>query len=142
MLIGSFEHMLDAKGRVFIPAKWRDTIGEVLVVTLGLLETQTEQCLFGMSVPAWEAFSEKLSALPVSDAGGQAIAAGLSMGRLAKWMAGAYMLPAACARRRVGKGYDADRVGDRIELDPAAGRYNARASRVIDAMAHLAEMGI
>ena len=24
MLIGSFEHMLDAKGRVFIPAKWRE----------------------------------------------------------------------------------------------------------------------
>ena len=41
MLIGSFEHMLDAKGRVFIPAKWRESVGDTLIVTLGLLETQT-----------------------------------------------------------------------------------------------------
>ena len=47
VLIGSFEHTLDAKGRVFIPAKWRETVGEMLVVTLGLLDTQERNCLFG-----------------------------------------------------------------------------------------------
>ena len=73
MLIGSFEHMLDAKGRVFIPAKWRETLGDTLVVTLGLLDTEREACLSGMSVPEWERFSAKLSALPVSDVSGQAI---------------------------------------------------------------------
>ena len=73
MLIGSFEHMLDAKGRVFIPAKWRETIGDTLVVTLGLLESGSGSCLSGMSVEEWERFSQKLSALPVTDTKGQSI---------------------------------------------------------------------
>ena len=44
VLIGSFEHMLDAKGRVFIPAKWRENVGDTLVITLGLLESATATC--------------------------------------------------------------------------------------------------
>jgi MraZ protein len=48
-------------------------LGDTLVVTLGLLDTEREACLSGMSVPEWERFSAKLSALPVSDVSGQAI---------------------------------------------------------------------
>jgi len=148
VLIGSFEHMLDAKGRVFIPAKWRDTIGEVLVVTLGLLETQTEQCLFGMSVPAWEAFSEKLSALPVSDAGGQAIRRRIySMAAACEMDKQGHILLPAALREATGLAKDTTLigVGDRIEIwNPAAlADYNARSEQSYsDALAHLAELGI
>ena len=72
MLIGSFTHTLDAKGRVFVPAKWRDDVGDVLIVTLGLLGDKNASCLFGMSVSEWELFSERLAALPVTDVAGQA----------------------------------------------------------------------
>ena len=73
MLIGSFTHTLDAKGRVFVPAKWRDDVGDVLIVTLGLLGDKNASCLFGMSVSEWELFSERLAALPVTDVAGQAV---------------------------------------------------------------------
>ena len=73
MLIGSFSHTLDAKGRVFVPAKWRDDVGDLLIVTLGLLGDGSTTCLFGMSVSEWELFSEKLAALPVTDVAGQAV---------------------------------------------------------------------
>ena len=73
VLIGSFEHMLDAKGRVFIPAKWRESVGDTLVVTIGLLESTNVACLFGMSLEEWERFSQRLSTLAVTDTKGQAI---------------------------------------------------------------------
>ena len=73
MLIGSFSHTLDAKGRVFVPAKWRDDVGDTLIVTLGLLGEGGTACLYGMSVAEWELFSEKLAALPMTDVAGQAV---------------------------------------------------------------------
>lgn len=44
MLIGEYEHSLDAKGRLIMPAKIRDDIGEKFIVTKGL-----DGCLFGFS---------------------------------------------------------------------------------------------
>ena len=148
MLIGSFDHMLDAKGRVFIPSKWRETVGDTLVVTLGLLETQTEKCLSGMSLEEWERFSHKLSALPVTDTSGQAIRRRI------------YSTAAACEIDKQGRilipaqlremtGLDKDAtligVGDRVEIwDPGTlAAYNARCEENYgDALAHLAALGI
>lgn len=62
MLIGEYEHSLDAKGRLIMPAKLRDDIGEVFILTKGL-----DGCLFAFSKGEWEKFEQKLSALPVSD---------------------------------------------------------------------------
>lgn len=62
MLIGEYEHSLDAKGRLIMPAKLRDDIGEVFILTKGL-----DGCLFAFSKSEWEKFEQKLSALPVSD---------------------------------------------------------------------------
>ena len=73
MLIGSFEHLLDAKGRVFIPAKWREDVGDSLIVTCGLLESQNERCLSGMSAAEWEKLSARFAALPMADVRGQAV---------------------------------------------------------------------
>ena len=73
MLIGSFAHALDAKGRVFIPAKWRESLGDILVITQGLLADRELHCLFGMSVAEWDQFSQRLAQLPITDMAGQAV---------------------------------------------------------------------
>ena len=62
MLIGEFEHSLDAKGRIIMPAKLRESIGEKFVVTKGL-----DGCLFAFSLSEWTNFEEKLKSLPLSN---------------------------------------------------------------------------
>ena len=62
MLIGEFEHSLDAKGRLIMPAKLRETIGDKFVVTKGL-----DGCLFAFSLTEWANFEEKLKSLPLSN---------------------------------------------------------------------------
>lgn len=62
MLIGEFEHSLDSKGRLIMPAKLRETIGEKFVVTKGL-----DGCLFAFSITEWQNFEEKLKSLPLSN---------------------------------------------------------------------------
>ena len=58
MLIGEFEHSLDAKGRLIMPAKLREAIGDKFVVTKGL-----DGCLFAFSIEEWSNFEEKLKSL-------------------------------------------------------------------------------
>lgn len=72
MLIGSFSHSVDAKGRVFIPAKWREDLGATIVVTRGILSGSDAKCLFGMSVGNWKAFARRFSQLPETDVMAQA----------------------------------------------------------------------
>ena len=62
MLIGEYEHTLDAKGRISMPAKLRKDMGETFVVTKGL-----DGCLFAFSLEEWRNFENKLKALPLSD---------------------------------------------------------------------------
>jgi len=62
MLIGEFEHSLDAKGRLIMPSKLREDIGERFVVTKGL-----DGCLFAFSLTEWTNFEEKLKTLPLSN---------------------------------------------------------------------------
>ena len=62
MLIGEFEHSLDAKGRLIMPAKLREAIGHKFVVTKGL-----DGCLFAFSIEEWSNFEEKLKSLPLSN---------------------------------------------------------------------------
>ncbi len=59
MFMGTYEHGLDAKGRVIVPAKLRDDLGESFVVTLGL-----DGCLFAYPMNEWEGFVNKLNELP------------------------------------------------------------------------------
>ena len=62
MLIGEYEHSLDAKGRLIMPSKLRLDIGEKFVVTKGL-----DGCLFAFSQNEWLNFETKLKSLPLSD---------------------------------------------------------------------------
>lgn len=67
MLISSFEHSVDAKGRVFIPAKWRDDLGDTIVITRDMLGGGDTRCLFGMSLPVWEEMLERFKRIAISD---------------------------------------------------------------------------
>ena len=62
MLIGEYEHTLDAKGRLSMPAKLRRDMGEAFIVTKGL-----DGCLFAFSSEEWMNFEAKLKSLPLSD---------------------------------------------------------------------------
>lgn len=63
MFVGSYNHTLDEKGRLIIPAKFREKLGEECMVTQGL-----DGCLFVFDMNEWERFAEKLRALPMIDA--------------------------------------------------------------------------
>ena len=58
-MTGEYQHSLDSKGRLFIPAKLRDELGEVFFVTLSM-----ERCLCAYSSENWQAFSDKVNAMP------------------------------------------------------------------------------
>ena len=58
---GEYQHTLDAKGRLFIPAKLREQLGDSFVVTKGL-----DECLFVYPQEAWEELEQKIRQLPMS----------------------------------------------------------------------------
>ncbi|MFR5684207.1 MAG: division/cell wall cluster transcriptional repressor MraZ, partial [Clostridia bacterium] len=62
MFIGEYEHSVDAKGRLIMPAKLREDIGDKFVVTKGL-----DGCLFAYSQTEWLNFEEKLKTLPLTN---------------------------------------------------------------------------
>ena len=62
MLMGEYEHSLDVKGRLIMPAKLRQDIGDKFVLTKGL-----DGCLFAFSQEEWINFETKLKSLPLSD---------------------------------------------------------------------------
>lgn len=59
--MGEYQHTIDSKGRMIIPAKFRDGLGEQFVLTRGL-----DQCLFGYPMSEWKLIEEKLKALPLT----------------------------------------------------------------------------
>lgn len=61
MFMGEFHHTIDAKGRMIIPAKFRDDLGETFVLTRGL-----DQCLFGYPMDEWKILEDKMRALPLT----------------------------------------------------------------------------
>ena len=61
MFIGEYEHNVDVKGRVIMPAKLREDIGDKFIITKGL-----DGCLFAYSLVEWANFEEKLKALPLA----------------------------------------------------------------------------
>ena len=61
MLIGQYQHNLDTKGRLTMPQKFRDDLGESFILTRGL-----DSCLFVYSGAEWEVLADKIRALPLS----------------------------------------------------------------------------
>ncbi len=65
MLIGEYQHNIDPKGRVIVPSRFREDLGERFYITKGL-----DGCLFVLSSEEWSKLQEKISAMPVSRARG------------------------------------------------------------------------
>ncbi len=59
MFMGEFNHTIDIKGRIIVPAKFRESLGDEFVVTQGL-----DGCLFVYPNEEWEAFIAQLKTLP------------------------------------------------------------------------------
>ena len=59
MVTGEYQHALDNKGRIFIPAKLRDELGVAAYVTLSM-----DRCLSVYSEESWNVLVEKVNALP------------------------------------------------------------------------------
>ena len=62
-MTGQYAHNIDAKGRLFIPARLREELGQSFHVTIGM-----DHCLSIYSNESWDAFMEKLRELPYSKA--------------------------------------------------------------------------
>lgn len=62
MFMGEYNHTIDAKGRIIVPSKFREILGDEFVVTKGL-----DGCLFVYDNHEWAAFEEKLKALPITN---------------------------------------------------------------------------
>lgn len=60
MFMSEYNHTVDAKGRLIIPSKFREILGEEFVVTKGM-----DGCLFVYANEDWNAFEQKLTSLPL-----------------------------------------------------------------------------
>ncbi|OGY78360.1 MAG: cell division/cell wall cluster transcriptional repressor MraZ [Candidatus Kerfeldbacteria bacterium RIFCSPHIGHO2_02_FULL_42_14] len=69
MFIGEYAHNLDEKGRLAIPAKFREILRKGAIVTRGL-----DNCLFVYTQGEWEKLANKLANLPISQAKSRAFA--------------------------------------------------------------------
>ena len=60
--MGEYNHSIDAKGRIIVPSKFRELLGERFVVTKGL-----DGCLWVFPTEEWDDFTGKLRSLPVAN---------------------------------------------------------------------------
>jgi len=62
VFIGTYDHSVDPKGRVILPRKFRDELGQDMVFTKGI-----ERCLYVFPLAEFEAFATKLRSLPLTE---------------------------------------------------------------------------
>ena len=67
MFIGEYQHNIDEKGRMAVPAKFRAQLGKGAIVTRGL-----DKCLFLFNKKEWEELAKKLIALPITQSNSRA----------------------------------------------------------------------
>ena len=60
MFMGRYNHTIDPKGRLSIPSKYREILGDEFVVSKGM-----DGCLFVYANEDWKVFEEKLASLPL-----------------------------------------------------------------------------
>ncbi len=65
--MGEYQHTIDQKGRVIIPAKFREGLGDHFMITRGL-----DQCIFVYPLEEWRQIEAKLKSLPFTRADARA----------------------------------------------------------------------
>ncbi len=143
VFIGEYLHSIDSKGRIIIPAKFREGLGERFIITKGL-----DNCLFVFPEKEWGIFEEKLKQLPLTsrDArafirlffSGAAVCEGDKQGRM--------ILPANLREHaKINKEVVTIGVSTRVEIwsKEEWEKYNEVANLSYDAIAEkMAELGI
>ncbi|HWR05362.1 division/cell wall cluster transcriptional repressor MraZ [Sporomusa sp.] len=61
MFMGEYLHTIDNKGRLILPAKFREGLGEAFIATKGL-----DNCLFVYTRNEWAILEDKLKKLPLA----------------------------------------------------------------------------
>ena len=62
MFKGEYSHSIDSKGRLIMPSKFRELLGNTFTVTKGF-----DQCLMAFDQEGWEQFESKLRSQPIND---------------------------------------------------------------------------
>jgi MraZ protein len=75
MFIGQYQHHLEEKGRISIPAKFRGDLADGAILSQGL-----DGCLFLYPKAAWQALIAKVSALPLTQSDARGFTRSLSYG--------------------------------------------------------------
>lgn len=75
LLSGQYNHSVDAKGRVIMPSRFREELGETFWVTKGY-----DHCLVVYSETEWKIFAEKLLSIPSYNAAGRKLVRMFSSG--------------------------------------------------------------
>lgn len=61
---GTYEHSIDAKGRLFVPARLKEELGVTFHLVVG-----SESCIWMMPEETWKEFSDKIASIPMSESG-------------------------------------------------------------------------
>ena len=135
MFMGEYNHTVDAKGRLIVPSKFREQLGDEFVVTKGL-----DGCLFVYENTEWKALEEKLHALPLTNANARKFSrfflAGATTCEVDKQ--GRILLPAVLREfAKIDKDAVLVGVGSRIEI---WSRDNWNQSNTYDDMEEIAEI--
>ena len=143
MLLGEYEHSIDTKGRIAMPAKLREGLGGNFIITKGL-----DGCLFVYAMDEWQRVEQKLASLPMSRKTARDFTrflfGGACEGECDKQ--GRVLLPASL-RRYAGLEREAVivGVGSRAEIWDAAKwqQYNEESAEDVNELAEqLADLGI
>lgn len=67
MFLGEYHHTIDTKGRLIVPARFREGLGDKFIVTKGL-----DSCLFAYPMEEWSALEQKMRSLPFTRADARA----------------------------------------------------------------------
>lgn len=143
MLLGEYEHSIDTKGRIAMPAKLREGLGGKFIITKGL-----DGCLFVYAMDEWQSVEQKLASLPMSRKTARDFTrflfGGACEGECDKQ--GRVLLPASL-RRYAGLEREAVivGVGSRAEIWDAAKwqQYNEESAEDVNELAEqLADLGI
>lgn len=62
MFFGQYNNKMDSKGRISMPIKFREELGEKFIITRGL-----DSCLFGYSLQEWQKIESKIKSLPFTN---------------------------------------------------------------------------